>query len=172
MTDLIPARVAVITVSDTRTFDTDKSGALIEQKLEAVGHRVVARRIVADDVKEIQKLVKALVAGNTTDVVILTGGTGFAARDVTPEAVTPLFTKFIPGFGELFRMLSYQDIGSATIQSRAVAGLAGRTLIFCLPGSTNACQLAMDKIILEQIDNRHKPCNFREILGLPEPTKF
>lgn len=170
-TTFTPARVAVITVSDTRTFDNDKSGALIEERLQQKGHHVVARRIVHDDVKEISKLVKALVNGGTADVVILTGGTGFAERDVTPEAVRPLFTKEIPGFGELFRMLSYAEIGSATIQSRALAGLAKQALIFCLPGSTNACKLAMDKIILEQIDNTHRPCNFREFLGTPEATK-
>ncbi len=162
--DFSPAHVAVITVSDTRTRETDKSGQLIYDQLVAARHDVVARRIVPDDLAEIQNAAKGLMNSGACDVIILTGGTGLAERDVTPEAIEPLIDKAIPGFGELFRALSYEEIGSSTIQSRVGAGFAGRTLVFYLPGSTGACRLGMEKIILPQIDNTHKPCNFREVM--------
>jgi len=159
--DFVPARVAVITISDTRSLETDESGALIVDRLETAKHDVIARRILLDEQAEISSFLKALIEGQTCDVIITTGGTGFSERDVTPEAVRPLANRVIPGFGELFRMLSYKEIGASTIQSRAFAAIAADTLLFCLPGSVGACALAMDKIILEQIDNTHKPCNFR-----------
>ena len=159
-----PLRIAVLTVSDTRTLDTDKSGGLIEQSVTAAGHVLAARQIVPDELTLLQSALAALVADQTVDVVIATGGTGITKRDVTPEALTPLVTKWIPGFGELFRYLSYADIGAATIQSRAEAALCGGTLVFALPGSTGAVKLALEKIILPQLDVRTKPCNFAELL--------
>lgn len=166
MTDrpFVPLRVAVLTVSDTRTLETDKSGALAAEQLEAAGHRVAARVIVTDDAGKIREQVAAWIADDEVDAVITTGGTGITARDVTPDALTPLVTKPIPGFGELFRMLSYADIGTSTIQSRAEAALCSKTLVFALPGSTGAVRLAMEKIILPQLDSRTRPCNFVELL--------
>jgi len=159
-----PASVALITVSDTRSLATDKSGDLIEGRLREAGHKLVFRTIIKDDMHTIRATVVQRLEARDCTFIILTGGTGLAARDVTPEAITPLMTKHIPGFGEMFRYLSYEDIGMATIQSRADAGLCGHAVVFALPGSTGACTLAMDKIILPQIDNRQKPCNFRTIV--------
>jgi len=160
----IPLGVAVITVSDTRTLETDTSGGHVVAELERVGHRVVDRQIVTDDVPKLREAFQAAVARDDVDVVIATGGTGITARDVTPEALAPLVTKPIPGFGELFRWLSYADIGAATIQSRAEAALVDTTLVFTLPGSTGAVRLALEKIILPQLDQRTRPCNFAELL--------
>jgi molybdopterin adenylyltransferase len=159
-----PLRIAVLTVSDTRTLETDKSGGLIAESVQAAGHLLALRNIVPDELTVLQSAFSALIADQTVDVVIATGGTGITKRDVTPEALTPLVTKWIPGFGELFRYLSYADIGAATIQSRAEAALCGNTLVFALPGSTGAVKLALDKIILPQLDIRTKPCNFAELL--------
>jgi molybdenum cofactor biosynthesis protein B len=159
-----PLRIAVLTVSDTRTLETDKSGAYIAEAVQGAGHVVSLRNIVPDELTLLQSTLSALVADQTVDVVIATGGTGITKRDVTPEALSPLVTKWIPGFGELFRHLSYADIGAATIQSRAEAALCGGTLVFALPGSTGACKLALEKIILPQLDSRTKPCNFAELL--------
>jgi molybdenum cofactor biosynthesis protein B len=159
-----PLGIAVLTVSDTRTLETDKSGALIAESVTAAGHVVAARTIVPDELTLLQSGFSALIADQTVDVVIATGGTGITQRDVTPEALTPLVTKWIPGFGELFRQLSYADIGPATIQSRAEAALCGGTLVFALPGSTGAVRLALEKIILPQLDIRTRPCNFAELL--------
>ncbi len=156
--------VAVLTVSDTRTIETDKSGALLSETLVSAGHRLVERVIVRDDVTTIRGQVQAWMANAHIDVVLVTGGTGITQRDVTPEAVAPLVTKAIPGFGELFRWLSYADIGAATIQSRADAALCGTTLVFLLPGSTGAVGLALEKIIVPQLDARTRPCNFAELL--------
>ena len=156
-------RIAVLTVSDTRTLDDDRSGNLVVDRLQAAGHQIVDRRIVKDDLYTVRATVAAWIA-DTLDVVITTGGTGVTRRDVTPDAVAPLGTKHIPGFGELFRMLSYEDIGTSTIQSRADAWLCDTTFVFVLPGSTGACKLAMDKILVQQLDVRHKPCNFAELL--------
>jgi molybdopterin adenylyltransferase len=156
--------LAVLTVSDTRTIETDTSGALVESELVRVGHAVVERRIVADDLSTIRESLARYIADPRIDVVITTGGTGVTARDVTPDALAPLVTKAIPGFGELFRMLSYAEIGAATIQSRAEAALCGQTLVFALPGSTGAVRLALEKIILPQLDSRTRPCNFAELL--------
>jgi molybdenum cofactor biosynthesis protein B len=160
----VPLSVAVLTVSDTRTLDTDTSGSTMVELLERAGHRVSARLIIADDLERIREQLRVWIADVTIEVIIATGGTGITARDVTPEALAPLLDKPIPGFGELFRYLSFADIGAATIQSRAEAGLAGRTLVFALPGSTGAVRLALDKIILPQLDARTRPCNFVELL--------
>ena len=164
--DLVPTplRIAIITVSDTRTLDTDKSGGLLMDQLLAAGHVIGQRRIVKDDLDTIRGAFSAGIDDPAIDVVISTGGTGITQRDVTPEAFGPLVTKAIPGFGELFRWLSYADIGAATIQSRAEAGLCGTTLVFMLPGSTGAVKLALEKILLPQLDSRTKPCNFVDLL--------
>lgn len=160
----VPLNVAVLTVSDTRTRANDTSGDLIEERLEAAGHRVAARLILKDDVAALRAQFKTWIEDPGIEVVISTGGTGLTQRDVTPEAVEPLLTKPIPGFGELFRWLSYEEIGTATIESRALAGVAGSTLIFCLPGSTGACRLGMERIILPQLDSTTAPCNLAELL--------
>ncbi len=162
-----PAKTAVVTISDTRTPATDKSGDLIVERLLAAGHELVYRTIVPDTLETIRATVAERLAARDCSFIILTGGTGLAPRDVTPEAIAPLITKSIPGFGELFRHLSLADVGTATIQSRATAGLCGHAVVFALPGSTGACRLAMEQIILPQLDNRHKPCNFRTVV--PDP---
>ncbi len=159
-----PARASVVTISDTRTLETDTSGALIIEHLENAGHQVADRRLITDDTASIRQTVQDLLDRKHCEFIILTGGTGLSNRDNTPEAITPLYTRHIPGFGELFRMLSYEDIGTATIQSRADAGLCGHAVVMALPGSTGACRLAMEKIIIPQMDNRQKPCSFRSII--------
>jgi molybdenum cofactor biosynthesis protein B len=159
-----PLQIAIITVSDTRTLETDKSGGLLMDELLGAGHVIAQRTIVKDDLHKIRAVLAAGVSDDRVDVVITTGGTGITQRDVTPEALAPLITKPIPGFGELFRYLSYADIGASTIQSRAEAALCGTTLVFLLPGSTGAVRLALDKIILPQLDSRTKPCNFVDLL--------
>ncbi len=162
--EFLPLGVAVLTVSDTRTLETDKSGGLIVERLADAGHRLVAREILVDDAETLRDQMRVWIADDAVQVILATGGTGVTARDVTPEALAPLISKPIPGFGELFRSLSYADIGAATIQSRAEAALCERTLVFALPGSTNAVKLAIDKIILPQLDRRTRPCNFAELL--------
>jgi molybdopterin adenylyltransferase len=160
----IPLSIAVVTVSDTRDLATDRSGALAIELVEAAGHRVVRRHLVKDEVEAIRGVLEALGADAAVDVVIATGGTGVTLRDVTPEALAPLVDKPIPGFGELFRWLSYAEIGASTIQSRADAAICNRTLMFVLPGSTGAVRLALERIIVPQLDNRTRPCNFAELL--------
>lgn len=150
----------MLTVSDTRTPETDTSGQLLSDRLENAGHTLCDRVLIKDDLYKIRARVAQWIADETTQVVLITGGTGFSSRDGTPEAVMPLFDKIVDGYGELFRQLSYQEIGTSTMQSRAIAGLANSTLVFCIPGSTNACQTAWDKIIAEQLDASHRPCNF------------
>jgi molybdenum cofactor biosynthesis protein B len=169
----VPVRIAVLTVSDTRTLETDTSGGLLVEALGAAGHEIAARRIVTDDLAEIREKLRGWIADPTIDVVVATGGTGITARDVTPDALAPLVTKAIPGFGELFRWLSYAEIGASTIQSRAEAGLCETTLVFTLPGSTGAVRLALEKILLPQLDSRTRPCNFVELLPRvrAQPTK-
>lgn len=157
-------RVAVMTVSDTRTPANDTSGDILASSLQAAGHEVADRKIVKDDIYQIRAALSQWIADAGIQAVITTGGTGFSGRDSTPEAIAPLFDKHIEGFGELFRAVSYNEIGSSTIQSRALAGLANNTVIFCVPGSTNACKTAWEKIIREQLDSRHKPCNFVGVL--------
>jgi len=159
-----PVGLGVLTVSDTRTLETDGSGQAICDLAGEAGHRIVFRRIVADDVEAIRAAMSAWIADPGVDVVIATGGTGITRRDVTPEALAPLVTKPIPGFGELFRWLSYAEIGTSTIQSRAEAALCGDTVVFVLPGSPNACRTAMTRIILPQLDSRQKPCNLVELM--------
>lgn len=156
--------VAVVTVSDTRTLETDTSGGLIVERLQAAGHRVVQRRLVKDELEAVRALFSELVRDPEVDVVLATGGTGVTLRDVTPEALAPLIDKHIPGFGELFRALSYAEIGASTIQSRADAAICNRTLVFLLPGSNAAVRLALERIVLPQLDNRTRPCNFAELL--------
>jgi molybdenum cofactor biosynthesis protein B len=160
----IPLRIAVLTVSDTRDAKTDKSGNLLAAMIGEAGHELAARAIVTDDAKAIRKQIKTWIKDPEVDVVITTGGTGFAARDVTPEAVKPLFEKEIDGFSVLFHMLSYQTIGTSTVQSRACGGQAGGTFIFCLPGSPGACKDGWNGILKYQLDNRHKPCSFIEAI--------
>ena len=155
-----PLAVAVLTVSDTRTPETDTSGDLLVQRLEGAGHALAARQTVKDDVYQLRKVVSDWIADENIQIILTTGGTGFSGRDSTPEALSVLFDKHIEGFGELFRQVSVEDIGSSTIQSRCLAGLANRTVIFCLPGSNNACATGWDRIIAEQLDARHRPCNF------------
>ena len=154
--------ISVITVSDTRTPDTDTSGRLLADALASAGHSIEGPTIVRDEISLIRRATEERIG--RADVVLLSGGTGITARDVTPEAIQPLVTKAIPGFGELFRMLSYEQIGASTIQSRAEAALCGRALVFMLPGSTGAVRLALEKILLPQLDIKTKPCNFAELL--------
>ena len=156
--------IAVLTVSDTRGPAEDTSGDLLEQRLTEAGHRLAERRIVRDDIYAIRAIVSAWIFDAGVHVVLATGGTGFTGRDSTPEALLPLFDKTIEGFGELFRHVSYAEIGNSTIQSRAVGGLANGTLIFALPGSTGACRTAWDQILRPQLDIDTKPCNFAELL--------
>ena len=160
----VSLNVAVLTVSDTRTRENDTSGDLIQERLETAGHKVASRMIVKDDAEVLRAQLRAWVTDKNVDAIISTGGTGLTRRDVTPEAVTPLITKPIPGFGELFRWLSYEEIGTSTIESRALAGVADSTLIFCLPGSSGACRLGLDKIILPQLNATTTPCNLTALL--------
>ena len=160
----IPVRIAVLTVSDTRGLADDRSGETLVQMLESAGHRLAARALVRDDVLEIRAKVQGWIDDPGVDVVITTGGTGFTGRDVTPEAVKPLFEKEVDGFSTVFHMISFQKVGTSTIQSRACAGLACGTYVFCLPGSPGACKDAWSEILKWQLDNRHRPCNFVEIM--------
>ncbi|HLL20964.1 MAG TPA: molybdenum cofactor biosynthesis protein B [Kofleriaceae bacterium] len=160
----IPVNIAVLTVSDTRTLETDTSGKLIVDKMTEAGHRIVAHTIVIDSEVKIRAQLAQWIADADVDVVIATGGTGVTPRDVTPEALAPLVTKHIPGFGELFRQVSFSEIGAATIQSRADAALCGQTYVFLLPGSTNGVRTGLDKILISQLDHRTKPCNFVMLL--------
>lgn len=163
-TTFLPLTVAVVTVSDTRDLQTDTSGASLVELLGAAGHQIVQRHLIKDELATIRALFADLIADKGIQVVIATGGTGITARDVTPEALEPLVTKPIPGFGELFRSLSYAEIGASTIQSRATAALCQTTLVFVLPGSRGAVRLAMERIILPQLDRRTRPCNFAELM--------
>ena len=160
----VPLRIAVLTVSDTRSVADDKSGATLAERIARAGHAVAARAMVTDDVDKIRTQVKAWIADPGVDVIITTGGTGFTGRDVTPEAVEPLFEKRMEGFSTLFLMVSYDKIGTSAIQTRATAGVAGATYIFCLPGSPGACRDAWDEILVHQFDYRYRPCNLVEIM--------
>jgi molybdenum cofactor biosynthesis protein B len=160
----IPLKIAVLTVSDTRSLDEDKSGATLTERIAKAGHAVAAHAIVTDDVEKIRSAVKAWIADPAIDVIITTGGTGFTGRDVTPEALEPLFEKRMEGFAALFLMVSHAKIGTSAIQTRATAGVAGATYIFCLPGSPGACRDAWDEILVHQLDYRYRPCNFVEIM--------
>jgi molybdopterin adenylyltransferase len=160
----IPVRIGVLTISDTRDIETDTSGAILCEEIAAAGHIVAARAMVADDVGAIQRQAKAWIGDPLIDVIITTGGTGLTGRDVTPEALRPLFEKEIEGFGVVWHMVSYQSVGLSTLQSRACAGLANSTFIFALPGSNGACRDGWSKIIRWQLDSRHKPCNMVELM--------
>jgi molybdenum cofactor biosynthesis protein B len=162
--EFIPLSIAVLTVSDTRGEAEDKSGALLAARLGEAGHRLADKRIVRDDVYAIRAEVSRWIAQPEINVVLSTGGTGVTGRDGTPEAIAPLLDKQIPGFGEVFRMLSYQGIKTSTIQSRAIAGVANATYVFCLPGSSGACRDAWDQIISAQLDYRTRPCNLVELM--------
>jgi molybdopterin adenylyltransferase len=160
----IPLNIAVLTISDTRSAADDKSGTTLADRLTAAGHKLAAREIVTDDVEAIRGAIRKWIADSGVDAIITTGGTGFTGRDVTPEAVEPLFEKRMDGFSIAFHMLSHAKIGASTIQSRATAGTAGATFIFCLPGSPGACRDGWDGILAAQLDYRTKPCNFVEIM--------
>jgi len=162
--ELIPLNIAVLTISDSRTEANDKSGALLAGRVESAGHHLAEKRIVPDDIYKIRAIVSGWVADDDVKVVISTGGTGVTGRDGTPEAVQPLLDKEIGGFGELFRSLSYDEIKTSTLQSRALAGVANATYIFCLPGSSGACKTAWDTIIAAQLDYRTRPCNLVELM--------
>lgn len=169
-TDITPQAltVAVLTVSDTRTVKNDTSGDYLATALVAAGHTLAAREIVIDDIYKIRAVLSAWIADDDINAVLITGGTGFSGRDSTPEAVRPLFDKDIDGFGEAFRAISLQEIGSSTIQSRALAGFANSTVVFCMPGSTGACKTAWNGLIQEQLDSTHGPCNFVGVLACRE----
>lgn len=163
-TDFLPLRIAVLTVSDSRTLETDSSGRYLAESLVAAGHELAERALLPDDIYRLRAKVSAWIADPGVQVVLVTGGTGLTGRDVSPEALRPLLDKEVEGFGELFRQISYEEIGSSTIQSRAFAGLANGTLVFALPGSSGACRTAWEKILREQLDARHGPCNFATLL--------
>ena len=160
----IPVGIAVLTVSDTRSLEEDRSGATLVERLEKAGHKLIDRAIVKDDVPAIQEQVTAWSKQDGVDVIITTGGTGFTGRDVTPEALEPLFEKTMDGFSAIFHRISYEKIGTSTIQSRATGGVMNATYVFCLPGSPGACKDAWDGILSLQLDYRHMPCNFVEIM--------
>lgn len=162
--NFVPLSIAVLTVSDTRKLDDDKSGATLVERITASGHVLADRAIVADDVEAIRARLRNWISDHAIDAIITTGGTGFTGRDVTPEAVEPLFEKRMDGFSTLFHMLSFPKIGTSTIQSRVTAGVAGGTFIFCLPGSPGACRDGWDGILVHQLDYRYRPCNFVEIM--------
>ena len=160
----IPVSFAVLTISDSRTLDDDRSGTTLAERIAAAGHTLADRRIVTDDLRKIRATVRKWIADPTIDAIVTTGGTGFTGRDVTPEAVEPLFEKRMEGFAAVFHRISYDKIGTSTIQSRATAGLANGTFVFCLPGSPGACRDAWDDILVHQLDYRYRPCNFVEIM--------
>ena len=160
----IPVNIALLTISDTRTIENDTSGKVLRERVLAADHQLAAQEIVQDDVYQIRAIVSQWIANPDIQAIITTGGTGLTGRDGTPEAVKVLLDKEIEGFGELFRQISYHDIRTSTIQSRAIGGVANGTFIFCLPGSTGACKTAWDDILKEQLDARHRPCNFVELM--------
>ena len=160
----VPLRIAVLTVSDTRDLTDDKSGAILVERIEKAGHAIADRAIVSDDIEKIRARVKQWIANSRVDVIITTGGTGLTGRDVTPEAIEPLFEKRMDAFATMFLLVSQAKIGTSAIQTRATGGLAGATYIFCLPGSPGACCDAWDGILVHQLDYRYRPCNFVEIM--------
>jgi len=160
----VPLRIAVLTVSDTRDLTYDKSGAILVERIEKAGHAIADRAIVSDDIEKIRARVKQWIANSRVDVIITTGGTGLTGRDVTPEAIEPLFEKRMDAFATMFLLVSQAKIGTSAIQTRATGGLAGATYIFCLPGSPGACRDAWDEILVHQLDYRYRPCNFVEIV--------
>ncbi len=163
-TAFVPLHIAVLTVSDTRTEEDDRSGRLLVEGLREAGHELVEKRIVVDDVYAIRAIVATWIADARVEVIVTTGGTGVTGRDGTPEAVHPLLDKEVEGFGELFRQVSFEEIGTSTLQSRALCGVANGTYLFCLPGSTGACRTGWERIIKESLDARTRPCNFAQLL--------
>jgi molybdenum cofactor biosynthesis protein B len=159
-----PLAIALLTISDTRTMETDKSGALLAECVSQSLHQIAQKQIVPDNIYQIRAVLSQWIVNEQIDIIITTGGTGITGRDGTPEAVMPLFDKVLDGFGEIFRMLSYAEIKTSTIQSRAVAGVANGTYIFCLPGSANACHLAWHHLINQQLDSRTQPCNLVQLM--------
>ncbi len=162
--DFIPINISLLTISDSRTLETDTSGKVLRERVLAAQHHLADQQIVPDDRYRIRAVISQWIADPDVHAIITTGGTGLTGRDGTPEAVSVLLDKEISGFGELFRQLSYQDIRTSTIQSRAIAGVANGTFIFCLPGSSGACKTAWDDILKEQLDSRHRPCNFVDLM--------
>ncbi|MFI3185380.1 MAG: molybdenum cofactor biosynthesis protein B [Methylococcaceae bacterium] len=162
--NFIPLNIAILVVSDSRTEVDDVSGKILAERASDAGHRIIEKKIVPDDIYQIRAVVSNWIAQADVNVIISTGGTGVTGRDGTPEAVEPLLDKLLDGFGEIFRMLSYQDIKTSTIQSRALAGVANATYIFCLPGSSGACRTAWDALIKEQLDHRTRPCNLVQLM--------
>ncbi len=160
----IPLNICILTISDTRTEADDKSGKTLVERLQKEGHKLCEKKIVADDIYQIRAAVSAWIANPEVNVIISTGGTGVTGRDGTPEAVAPLLDKTLDGFGEVFRMISYEEIKTSTMQSRAIAGVANATYIFCLPGSSGACMTGWDKLIKEQLDYRTRPCNLVQLM--------
>lgn len=160
----VSVSIAVLTVSDTRTEETDASGRLLVERAQAAGHRVHGKLILRDDREQIVAQLRAWIASETVDVILVTGGTGITGRDVTPDALLDVIDKEIPGYGELLRQVSLETVGLSAIQSRATAGVAGRTLVFAIPGSTGACRDAWDRILVHQLDSRYRPCNLVEML--------
>ncbi len=160
----IPLNIAVLTISDSRTEEDDVSGKTLAERVEKAGHQLAVKKIVADDIYQIRGVISSWIASSDINAVVTTGGTGVTGRDGTPEAIEPLLDKVLNGFGEVFRMLSYQDIKTSTIQSRSIAGVANGTYIFCLPGSSGACRTAWDDLIKEQLDSRTKPCNLVQLM--------
>ena len=170
--NFIPINIAVVTISDTRVLDNDKSGDVLEKRVIKSNHKLISREIVKDDFDKISQLFLNLINNKKIDVIISTGGTGLTGRDITPEVMKTLFEKTIDGFGEMFRWLSYSKIGTSALQSRALAGVSNGTYIFCLPGSPSACRDGWDQILIHQLDIRHKPCNFVEIMPRLEEHKL
>lgn len=168
----IPLNIAVLTVSDTRDESNDTSGQLLVERVTTAGHNLADKKIVIDDVYQLRAIVSQWIADENIQAVVATGGTGFTARDNTPEALQPLFDKSVEGFGEVFRAVSLQEIGTSTIQSRAFAGVANGTVIFCMPGSTGACRTAWDQVIVDQLDASHRPCNFVPHLKFTEQAQM
>ena len=162
--EFVPINIAVLTISDTRTSETDTSGALLQERINSAGHQCIEKKIIPDDVKHIKKTLQSLSNKKEIDCIITTGGTGLTGRDTTPEAVMEIASKSIEGFGELFRQISFSKIGTSAIQSRALAALINTTYVFCLPGSKGACKDGWDEILQYQLDARYRPCNFVEIM--------
>ena len=170
--EIFPINIAVVTISDTRELNNDKSGEVLLERVNNFGHKISARKIVKDDFNKIYDLFSKLIKDKNIDVIISTGGTGLTGRDITPEVMKTIFEKNIDGFGEMFRWLSYKKIGTSALQSRALAGVANGRYIFCLPGSPSACRDGWDEILKYQLDIRHKPCNFVEIMPRLQEHKF
>jgi len=166
--EFTPLKIAVLTLSDTRTLDEDTSGQYLVDSLQEAGHMLADRHLIPDDIYQMRAIVAGWIADPAVNSVLITGGTGLTDRDNTPAAVVPLFDKEVEGFGELFRYLSYKELGTSTVQSRAVAGIANHTVVFCMPGSTGACRTAWEGILCEQLDSRHKPCNFVPHLNIAD----